>query len=53
MKISVIVPYYEAEKWIRRCCESLHNNKSEYVRINEYTCDIDEPKDIKLFERFV
>lgn len=21
--------------------------------INDYTCDIDEPKDIKLFERFV
>lgn len=26
---------------------------TNYVRINDYTCDIDEPKDIKLFERFV
>lgn len=25
---------------------------TNYVRINDYTCDIDEPKDIKLFERF-
>ena len=26
---------------------------TNYVAINDYTCDIDEPKDIKLFERFV
>jgi len=26
---------------------------TNYVRINDYTCDIDEPKDIKLFERLV
>lgn len=26
---------------------------TNYVRINDYTCDIDESKDIKLFERFV
>lgn len=26
---------------------------TNYVRINDYTCDIDEPKDIKLFERCV
>lgn len=26
---------------------------TNYTVINDYTCDIDEPKDIKLFERFV
>ena len=26
---------------------------TNYVRINDYTCDIDVPKDIKLFERFI
>jgi len=28
-------------------------DNTNYVRINDYTCDIDEPKDIKLFERLV
>lgn len=26
---------------------------TNYTVVNDYTCDIDEPKDIKLFERFV
>ena len=26
---------------------------TNYVRINDYTCDIDKPEDIALFERFV
>lgn len=30
-----------------------HVDYTNYVAINDYTCDIDEPKDIKLFERFV
>ena len=41
MKISVIVPYYEAGAWIRRCCESLHNNKGEFefIFINDHSTD--------------
>ena len=44
MKISVIVPYYEAEKWIRRCCESLHNNKGEFefIFVNDRSSDKSE-----------
>ena len=44
MKISVIVPYYNAEKWIRRCCESLHNNKGEFefIFVNDLSSDDSE-----------
>ena len=44
MKISVIVPYYQAEKWIRRCCESLHNNKGEFefIFVNDRSLDNSE-----------
>ena len=44
MKISVIVPYYNAEKWIRRCCESLHNNKGEFefIFVNDLSLDNSE-----------
>lgn len=44
MKISVIVPYYEAEKWIRRCCESLHSNKGEFefIFVNDLSLDNSE-----------
>ena len=44
MKISVIVPYYKAEKWIRRCCESLHNNKGEFefIFVNDLSSDKSE-----------
>ena len=46
MKISVIVPYYEAEKWIRRCCESLHNNKGEFEFIFVNDLSLDKSEDI-------
>ena len=42
MKISVIVPYYKAEKWIRRCCESLHLNKGEFEFVNDLSSDKSE-----------
>jgi len=44
MKISVIVPYYNAEKWIRRCCESLNNNKGEFefIFVNDLSLDNSE-----------
>lgn len=44
MKISVIVPYYNAEKWIRRCCESLHKNKGEFefIFVNDLSLDNSE-----------
>lgn len=44
MKISVIVPYYKAEKWVRRCCESLHNNKGEFefIFVNDLSLDNSE-----------
>ena len=28
--ISVIVPYRDAELWLGRCCESLHNNEGDF-----------------------
>ena len=42
--ITVIVPYYNAEKWIRRCCESLHNNKGEFefIFVNNLSSDKSE-----------
>ena len=48
MKISVIVPYYDAEKWIRRCCESLHNNKGEFelIMVDDHSTD-DSAKIVK------
>ena len=46
MKISVIVPYYNAEKWIRRCCESLHNNKGEFEFIFVNDLSLDKSEDI-------
>ena len=44
MKISVIVPYYNAEKWVRRCCKSLHNNKGEFefIFVNDLSLDNSE-----------
>ena len=44
MKISVIVPYYEASAWIRRCCESLHKNKGEFefIFVNDLSSDKSE-----------
>lgn len=44
MKISVIVPYYKASAWIRRCCESLHNNKGEFefIFVNDRSLDNSE-----------
>lgn len=48
MKISVIVPYHNAEKWIRRCCESLHNNKGEFefIMVDDHSTD-DSAKIVK------
>ena len=46
MKISVIVPYYQAENWIRRCCESLHNNKGEFEFIFVNDLSLDNSEDI-------
>ena len=44
MTISVIVPYYNASAWIKRCCESLHNNKGEFefVFVNDLSSDKSE-----------
>ena len=46
MKITVIVPYYKAEKWIRRCCESLHKNKGEFEFIFVNDLSFDKGEDI-------
>ena len=46
MKISVIVPYYKAEKWIRRCCESLHKNKGDFEFIFVSDLSLDKSEDI-------
>ena len=42
--VTVIVPYYNAEKWIRRCCESLHKNKGEFefIFVNDLSSDNSE-----------
>lgn len=39
--ISVIVPYYNAAPWLRRCCESLRNNKGEFefILVNDASTD--------------
>ena len=48
--VTVIVPYYNAEKWIRRCCESLHNNKGEFevIMVDDHSTD-DSAKIVKEF----
>jgi CDP-ribitol ribitolphosphotransferase / teichoic acid ribitol-phosphate polymerase len=48
MKISVIVPYFNARTWIRRCCESLHKNKGEFefILVDDHSTD-DSAKIVK------
>ena len=40
-KISVIVPYWNAEKWIKRCAESLKSQEGEYefIFVNDGSTD--------------
>jgi len=42
--ISVIVPYYNAEPWIGRCCESLADNAGdfEFIMVNDRSTDKSE-----------
>lgn len=41
MKYSVIVPYYNPEPWLERCCESLHNltGDFEFLLVNDNSTD--------------
>ena len=40
-KISVIIPYYNAEKWLERCAESLKNQEGsfEFIFVNDHSTD--------------
>ena len=39
--ISIIVPYKDAEPWIRRCCDSLQNAEAdfEFIMVDDYSSD--------------
>lgn len=41
MKISVIVPYWNSEKWLGRCCESLHTQDGdfEFILVDDQSTD--------------
>lgn len=41
MKISVIVPYWNSEKWIGRCCDSLTSQKGdfEFIMVDDHSTD--------------
>lgn len=41
MKISVIVPFWNSEKWLGRCCESLHTQDGdfEFLFVNDKSDD--------------
>lgn len=41
MKISVIVPFYNSEKWLGRCCESLHQQEGafNFILVNDFSTD--------------
>ena len=39
--VSVIVPFWNAEKWLDRCCESLHkqNSEAEFILVDDHSED--------------
>lgn len=41
MKISVIIPYWNSEKWLERCCASLtrQTGNFEFIFVNDYSTD--------------
>ena len=41
MKIGVIVPFWNSEKWLERCCKSLYNNKGdfEFIFVDDHSTD--------------
>ena len=56
MKISVIVPYWNAEKWVGRCCDSLlsQDGDFEFIMVNDHSTDNSEGVvRIKQGDRFV